>query len=266
VKIVMESSTRVEYKNMLRFSKEIFETYDLFKGLKLVPIKTYEGMDTTPAWDFKAPEATGFYRAYRVEGDNKIDKICVGELHYMNRAIYNLLTIMPTGDYDLPYYYCEYNEFPEYVAITTDLMPLVDIVVYDEYRVKYLDPLESIWQSHKDLPGFTEEGRCFLQRRFGPWPWAKTTLSLYVLDGKIKLPDARRKALDASIEYAKTWLKLRGKAEPIKDPEYREEMLTRKRTLRKCYRNRDRDADSCREVTNKLFGGEQFKLFMSLMF
>ncbi len=52
------------------------------------------------------------------------------------------------------------------------------------------------------------------------------------------------------------------KAEPIRDPVYKQEMLTRKRAMQKYYR----DLDPGGEVIKKLFGEEKMKLFVSLIF
>jgi hypothetical protein len=34
---------------MINFAEEVIEHHKLFEGLELVPLKTYEGMDTAPA-------------------------------------------------------------------------------------------------------------------------------------------------------------------------------------------------------------------------
>ncbi len=50
---------KVAWNEMTAFEKVIVEDYKLFEGLELMPLETYEGMDTRPAWEFKAPMATG---------------------------------------------------------------------------------------------------------------------------------------------------------------------------------------------------------------
>lgn len=253
---------RVKYEDMIPFADEILKHHKLFEGIELEPLETYLGMDTKPAWDYKTPMASGFYKPYLIKGSDKIEKIVIGELHYMRRAKYCILSMTASDDYDLPVFACEFDESAPRLSITIDLMPMVDIVVHPQYREKYLDPLSDVWRKYRTIPGFTKEGRCLIQRRYASWPWARATLSPYPLDGKIEEPGDRYRTIEAIIEYARFWLDLLKKAEPVKDPDYKQEMLTRKRAMQKYYR----DLDPGGEVIKKLFGEEKHKLFISLVF
>lgn len=253
---------RVDFKDMIRFTDEVVVQRKLFEGLELEPLETYLGMDTKPAWEYKTPLASGFYKPYVLKGSDKIDKITWGELHYMGRAKYCALNFTASDDYDLPIFSCEFDESAPRLSITVDLMPVVDISVHPEYREKYLDPLGDIWRKYRSLPGLTQEGRCFVQRRYGPWPWARASMSPYPLDGRVEEPEARRAVLDAVVAYARVWLDLMKHAEPIRDPAYKNEMLKRKRAVQKYFR----DLDPGGEVIKKIFGAEKQKLFVSLIF
>jgi len=253
---------RVDYKDMIEFAKEILEDYKLFGGLELVPLETYQGMDTRPAWEFKTPMASGFYQPYLIKGDSKIEKITIGELHYMRRAKYCILNMTASDDYDLPIYACEFDESAPRLAVTIDFMPLADIAVHEEYGERYLDPLAGLWRKYRTIPGFTKEGRCLVQRRYGPWPWARETLSPYCLDGKIEEREDRKKVMEAIVEYTRVWLDLWRKAKPISDPEYKQEILMRKKTMQRYYRDRDPGG----EVLKKIFGEGKHRLFVSLVF
>jgi hypothetical protein len=48
---------RLGWNDMVDFARVIRDDYKLFEGIELVPLETYEGMDTKPAWEFKAPMA-----------------------------------------------------------------------------------------------------------------------------------------------------------------------------------------------------------------
>ena len=115
---------------------------------------------------------------------------------------------------------------------------------------------------YRTLPGFTKEGRCLVQRRYAPWPWARESLSPYSLDGRVEEPEDRYKVMDAVAAYARVWLELLKKAEPVKDPQYKQEMLARKKVLQKLYRDRDPGG----EVIKKIFGEDKHHLFVSLIF
>jgi len=52
------------------------------------------------------------------------------------------------------------------------------------------------------------------------------------------------------------------KAEPMRDIAYKQEVLKRKKTLQKIYRDRD----PREEVIKKIFGEEKHLLFVSLIF
>jgi hypothetical protein len=58
------------------------------------------------------------------------------------------------------------------------------------------------------------------------------------------------------------WLDLLNKAEPVKDPAYKQEMLNRKKALQTFYRDRDPGG----EVIKKIFGEEKHHLFVSIIF
>lgn len=253
---------RVDFKDMIRFAEELVVNRKMFEGLELEPLETYIGMDTRPAWEFKTPLASGFYKPHVLKGSDKIDKITYGELHYMNRAKYCALNFTCSDDYDLPIFACEFDETAPRLSITLDLMPVVDIAVHPEYRKKYLDPVADLWRTYRGLPGLSKDGRCLVQRRYAPWPWARASLSPYPIDGRVEEPEARHGVLDAVVAYARIWLEMMKNAEPIRDPGYKNEMLTRKRAIQKYYR----ELDPGGEVIKKLFGEEKMKLFVSLIF
>ncbi len=253
---------RVEFKDMIEFEKELVERHRIFAGLELEPLESYLGMDTRQALEIKKPMATGGYKAFRLKGSGKIDKIGYGELHYMRRAKYCSLNMTVSDDYDLPIFACEFDESSKRLSITVDFMPVVDVGVYPEYREKYLDVLSDVWRKYRTLPGLTEEGRCLVQRRYGPWPWARESLSPYPIDGRIPNPEDRYTVIEVVVAYARTWLKLLEEAQPIPEGDYKQEMITRKRAMQKYYR----DLDPGGEVLKKVVGDEMEKVIVSLIF
>jgi hypothetical protein len=143
-----------------------------------------------------------------------------------------------------------------------DLMPTVDIAQHEEYLEKYYREIAPLWRKYRTIPGFTLEGRCLVQRRYGPWPWARESLSPFSLDGRVEEKPDRVKLMEAVVAYARVWLELLKKAEPIRDDGYRQEMLRRKTQLQRYYR----DLDPGGEVMKKIFGAEKSHLFVSLVF
>jgi hypothetical protein len=82
------------------------------------------------------------------------------------------------------------------------------------------------------------------------------------LDGRVEEKEDRKKVMEAVVAYARVWLELLKTAEPIKNPEYKQEMLSRKKAMQKYYR----DLDPGGEVMKKIFGEGKHRLFVSLVF
>lgn len=253
---------RVAYDDMVKFIDEVIEQPALFDHLPLEPMASYLGRDATPYLKFKKPMAEGTYQGYKVKGSDKIEKIGYGELVYMKRAKYNSLNMTAGDNYDMPIFACEFDETPKRLSITIDFIPIVDIGVHPEYCEKYLNPLDSLWRKYRQLGGLTEGNRCLVERRYGPWPWARASMSHFPIDGRVSEVEDRKQIVAAVIDYAKLWLKLLDTAEPIKDPGYQKEVETRRKAIQKYYR----DLDPGGEVLKKIFGDEGEKLIVSLIF
>lgn len=253
---------RVEYKNMIHFKEELFEKHKLFDEMELVPLETYESMETKTIWEFKTPMMEGFYQPFQVKGDDKIEKILIGELHYMKRAIYGSFAITVNDDYDLPLFTCEFDQTAPRATVAIDFMPALDMSVHQEYREKYYTPLAPLWRKYRTIEGLTKDGRCLLQRRYGHAPWARETLSCYLLDGKIEEEEPRHQVIEAVVAYARVWLDHWRKAEPIVDPAYKQEILKRRKTVKEYYLAHSPGG----EMLKKLFGKEKSHLIESLLF
>jgi len=253
---------RVDYNNMIRFRDELVEKHKIFEGMELVPLETYEGMDTRVIWEFKTPMIEGFYKPFLVRGDEKIEKLLIGELHYMKRAIYCSLAITVNDAYDLPLLTCEYDQTSPRVTVTVDFMPAVDMSVHQEYREKYYTSLAGLWRQYRTIEGLTKDGRCLLQRRYGHAPWARETLSCYLLDGKVEEEEARYQVIEAAVAYIRVWLDHWRKAEPVEDPAYKQELVKRRKTIKEYYLAHSPGG----EMLKKLFGKEKSHLIESLLF
>ena len=253
---------RVDYKNMIRFRDELVEKHKIFEDMELVPLETYEGMDTRVLWEFKTPMIEGFYKPFQVRGDDKIEKLLIGELHYMKRAIYCSLAITVNDAYDLPLLTCEYDQTAPRITVTVDFMPAVDMSVHQEYREKYYTALAGLWRQYRTIEGLTKDGRCLLQRRYGHAPWARETLSCYLLDGKVEEEEARYQVIEAAVAYIRVWLDHWRKAEPVEDPVYKQEIAKRRKTIKEYYLAHSPGG----EMLKKLFGKEKSHLIESLLF
>jgi len=87
-------------------------------------------------------------------------------------------------------------------------------------------------------------------------------MSHYPIDGRLYEVEDRKQIKDVVIAYAKVYLELLEKAEPIQDPEYQKEVEIRRKAIQKYFR----DLDPGGEVLKKIFGDEGEKLIVSLIF
>ena len=85
---------RVDYKDMIHFKEELFDRHKLLDGLELEPLPVYDGMDTTVLWEFKTPMTEGFYKPFLVKGDDKIEKLTIGELRELLLQVRTLRTAL----------------------------------------------------------------------------------------------------------------------------------------------------------------------------
>jgi hypothetical protein len=66
-------------------------------------------------------------------------------------------TIIPKNDIALPVYVSRWEERQDTITLLVDLMPTVDMIVDEAYRVKYFEPLNETWERFSNLAGIQPE-------------------------------------------------------------------------------------------------------------
>ena len=167
-----------------------------------------------------------------VSGD-KIEKLHFGWTIIRDAMLISTCMGWPTDEYDFPVLATTWDESAKHVHMIADFMPLTDLVMNEWYLEKYLDPFESIYKQYTDLLDAPPE----------QLSWFRALSSPYVIAGRPKAdPDRARmkRALDCIVTYIKYWLEeIVAKAEPITDPQYKEQVKARKEKIKDIYRRKD---------------------------
>jgi hypothetical protein len=164
---------------------------------------------------------------------DKIEKLSFGWLVIRDAMLISTCMGWPSDDYDFPPLATTWDESQKHVHMIGDFMPLTDLVMNDWYQEKYLDPFEPIYKQYTDLLDAPPE----------QLPWFRALSSPYVIAGRTKADPERamiKRALECLVTYVKYWLEeIVAKAEPITDPEYKEQVKAKKEKIRDIYRRKD---------------------------
>ncbi len=208
------------------------------KNFAMQPIATLEGKLVKPFWEgLDTPFLKGCIRPYTME---KCEKVSVCNCILMNRILTAALIIFPHDDYDLPILVMEWNETEKTISLVIDLVPTVDLVMYDDYRTKYIDGLEQYWMKYKSLSGMEPN-------RFA---WV---FSPYYLSGS--LSKDKEKNIDDSLgiikSYLDYWLTQRESAVPIADENMKAYIKNRKQKMREHFRSGDEGAKTLAQMVGQ---------------
>jgi hypothetical protein len=207
----------------------------------LQPIDTIEGKSVKVLSDgVEKPFFTGFFKPYRMD---KCEKITICNCILMDRILVSGVIAIPDDDYEFPIVVLEWSETESVISVVVDYIPLADLVMREDYREKYLDPLDSCWTKYKELPGMAPN-------RFA---WSRALFSPYHLSGHIPKNSEQNKAacLDIMKNYLELWLNIVGAAEPIKDGAIKKSIAERKKQLRKIFRANDEGAKSMAQMVGQ---------------
>ncbi len=165
--------------------------------------------------------------------NDKIEKLGIGWIIIRDAMLISTCMGWPRDDYDFPVLGTTWDESEKHVHMIADFMPLTDLTVNEWYLEKYLDPIEPIFKQYTDL----------LEAPAGNLSWFRALSSPYVIVGRNKADPERatmKRALSCLCTYIKYWLEeIVAKAEPITDPQYKEQVKTKKEKIRDIYRRKD---------------------------
>jgi hypothetical protein len=209
--------------------------------LELQPLDTIEGKSIRLLRDgVERPFFTAVFKPYRTE---KCEKLTICNCILMDRILTSAVIAIPSDDYDLPMLVLEWSETESVISVVVDYVPLVDLVMHDDYRIHYLDPLDHYWTKYKELPGMAPN-------RFA---WSRMMFSPYYLSGHVPKQDEKNitACLQLMQDYLALWLDLCTKAEPIPDDTRKQYVRARKARIRKIFRENDEGAKSLLQMVGK---------------
>ena len=189
--------------------------------LKLSEIKEWEGRDLTPASEFKTPKASGGFKAYSTD---KIEKIGIGTLYLNEEVHYGFCAIFPDENHNLPVFISRWEEREKEVSILVDIMPSVDSLIDEEYRKKYVESVQPLWERFASLPGICPEESDVI----------RSLCSIIYTAARVPIDKEgmRLAALAPHTEYLKGYLAFLKEATPIENDAKREEVKKKREALR----------------------------------
>jgi hypothetical protein len=188
-------------------------------------IKEWEGYDLKRARDFKTARGQGSFKAYTSE---KIEKIGIGDCSINEEIHYAFCTIFPNENFDLPIFISTVEEGENEITFLVDLMPTVDSLIDEEYRKKYLEPMELLWNRYANLPGI-----CPVESDV-----IRSLCSIIYTAAQVPIDKEgmRLAALAPHTEYLKSYLDFLKEANPIVSDTKREEVKRKRQAIRKTLR------------------------------
>ncbi len=86
---------------------------------------------------------------------DKIAKIAIGDCTIGDKKHIGLCTILPFEQYWLPMFFSYWDEQEKDISFLADIMPTVDSLIDEPFRIKYLDTIQPLWEKFSSLPGIT---------------------------------------------------------------------------------------------------------------
>jgi hypothetical protein len=122
--------------------------------LSLTQINECAGNDISNLTDYVKAGIQVKLSVYQSEA---ADKIAIGSIVVDNEVSVGACTIIPKNDIALPVYVSRWEERQDTITLLVDLMPTVDMIVDEAYRVKYFEPLNETWERFSNLAGIQPE-------------------------------------------------------------------------------------------------------------
>ena len=127
-----------------------------------------------------------------------------------------LCTIFPQTDCDLPIFLSRWEERASEIIFLVDIIPTVDTLVDEETRVKYIEPINELWQKYASLPGICPEENDALR---GLCSIIYTAARVPIEKDGIRLA-----ALAPHTTYLHHYVEYLGKASSVKDDKKKKEI------------------------------------------
>ena len=122
--------------------------------LSLTQIHACAGSDISNLADIEKDGVRVILNAYQTD---VAEKIAIGTITVDNEVSIGACTIIPKNGISIPIYVSRWEERQDTITLLVDMMPTVDMIVDEAYRVKYLEPLNETWERFSNLSGIQPE-------------------------------------------------------------------------------------------------------------
>jgi hypothetical protein len=209
----------------IQWSPYLGEMKEEINQLPIREIKEWNGHDLTPAREFRTSQGYGGFMAY---GTEKVEKIGIGDCVINGVVHYGLCTIFPSEDYDLPIFVSTWEERENEITFLVDLMPTVDSLIDEEYRKRYFDSIQRLWERYSNLPGICPEEDDVI----------RSLCSIVYNAARVPLDreGMRLAALAPHTEYLKAYLGFLKDVSPVADDTKRKELKRKREAIRQTLR------------------------------
>jgi hypothetical protein len=203
---------------------------ELIDQISVREIKEWKGQDIRAAGEFKTQEAYGGLKAYSAD---KVEKVALGDFLVRGEIHYGLCTIIPAEAYDVPFFISRWDEREKEIILLVDLMPTVDSLIDEEYRKKYFDSIQPLWERFASLPGICPEENDAIR--------SLCSIIYTAAQVPIDKEGMRLAALAPHTEYLKAYLNFLRETVPVEDETKRKELKRKREAIRKtlsmCYQD-----------------------------
>jgi len=208
-----------ESSNRTPYLEKMGEQIDQLKPRELT---AWGGHHITALQDIKTSHVTGGFKFYSSE---KIDKIALGSISRDDEITYGFCTIIPGETYDLPLFLSRWEEREKEITILVDIMPTVDSLVDEEYRKKYIESVQPLWDRFVSLPGICPEESDVI----------RSLCSIIYTAARVPIEKdgMRLAALAPHTEYLKSYIAFVPEARPVESDAKQRELQRKKTALRK---------------------------------
>lgn len=211
----------------IKWSPYLGKMKEQIDQLKVVEIKEWEGHDLTPAGEFKTSQVHGGFKAYSAK---KIEKIGIGNCFLNGETHCGFCTVIANEDHDLPIFISQWEEREKESSFLVDIMPTVDSLIDEDYRKKYLESVQPLWEKYANLPGICPEESDVI----------RSLCSIIYTAARVPIDKEGMclAALAPHTEYLKSYLNFLPDANVIESDTKRKEVKRKRETIRRTLRTK----------------------------
>jgi len=86
---------------------------------------------------------------------DKIARLVIGDVRTDALRHFAMCAIFPQEQYLLPLYFSLWDEQENKISFLVDIMPTVDSLIDEPFRIKYIEPIQPLWDRFSNLAGIT---------------------------------------------------------------------------------------------------------------